>query len=229
MTARYLVARAGEAEPVVPGPFAGRSQGFTRWAVVGEAAGAAHTGFGLCTLEPGGRLDAHVHSFEQSVFVLEGRLVLDTAEGSVELGPGDYGLVPVGVAHAARNPGPSRPAGPTCAPPSRGPASTTTPSSSRRWPPPPRSRSTSATPGPGPFGHIDPANMDPAPPDPGPARRLGQHAHRPARLQRHHREDDGRQRPRGPAPDDVHGPVRARRVGRHPRPPAGGDLPGPGG
>jgi quercetin dioxygenase-like cupin family protein len=106
MTARYLVAPAGDTGPVVPGPFAGRSQGFTRWAVVGEAVGAAHTGFGLCTLEPGGRLDAHVHSFEQSVFVLEGRLVLDTAEGSVELGPGDYGLVPVGVAHAARNPGP---------------------------------------------------------------------------------------------------------------------------
>ena len=37
--------------------------------------------------------------------MLEGRLVLDTAEGSLQLGPGDYGLVPVGLAHAARNPG----------------------------------------------------------------------------------------------------------------------------
>lgn len=161
MTARYLVARAGDAGPVVPGPFAGHSQGFTRWAVVGEAAGAAHTGFGRCTLEPGGRLDAHVHSFEQSVFVLEGRLVLDTAEGSVELGPGDYGLVPVGVAHAARNPGPE-PArwADMCAPQPRARFDDDTffvPSLAATDPVPvdvrdPRTRS---------FGHIDPANMDP--------------------------------------------------------------------
>ena len=161
MTARYLVATAGDTGPVVPGPFAGRSQGFTRWAVVGEAVGAAHTGFGLCTLEPGGRLDAHVHSFEQSVFVLEGRLVLDTAEGSVELGPGDYGLVPVGVAHAARNPGPE-PArwADMCAPQPRARFDDDTffvPSLAATDPFPvdvrdPRTRS---------FGHIDPANMDP--------------------------------------------------------------------
>jgi quercetin dioxygenase-like cupin family protein len=161
MTARYLVATAGDTGPVVPGPFAGRSQGFTRWAVVGEAVGAAHTGFGLCTLEPGGRLDAHVHSFEQSVFVLEGRLVLDTAEGSVELGPGDYGLVPVGVGHAARNPGPE-PArwADMCAPQPRARFDDDTffvPSLAATDPFPvdvrdPRTRS---------FGHIDPANMDP--------------------------------------------------------------------
>jgi len=161
MTGRHLVARAAESELVVPGPFAGRSQGFTRWAVVGEAAGAAHTGFGLCALAAGGRLDAHVHSFEQSVFVLEGRLVLDTAEGSVELGPGDYGLVPVGVAHAARNPGPE-PArwADMCAPQPRARFDDDTffvPSLAAPTPVPvdvrdPRTRS---------FGHIDPANMDP--------------------------------------------------------------------
>lgn len=161
MTGRYLVARAGEAGPVVPGPFEGRSQGFGRWAVVGEAAGAAHTGFGICALEAGGRLDAHVHSFEESLFVLEGRLVLDTAEGSVALGPGDYGLVPVGVAHAARNPGP----GPArwadmLAPQPRarfGDDTFFVPPLSLIEPVPvdvrdPRTRS---------FGHIDPANMDP--------------------------------------------------------------------
>jgi quercetin dioxygenase-like cupin family protein len=160
MTARYLVARAGQADPVVPGPFAGHSAGFRRWPVVDEAA-AAHTGFGVCTLEAGGRLDAHVHSFEESVFVLEGHLVLDTAEGSVRLAPGDYGLIPVGVAHAARNPGP----GPArwadmCAPQPRARLDDDT-----FFVPPlqaadpvgvdvrdPRTRS---------FGHIDPANMDP--------------------------------------------------------------------
>jgi quercetin dioxygenase-like cupin family protein len=161
MTARYLIARAGEADPVVPGQFAARSAGFRRWSMVDEAGGAVHTGFGVCTLEPGGRLDAHVHSFEESLYVLEGELVLDTAEGSVLLGPGDYGFVPVGVAHAARNHGPA-PArwADMLAPQPRArfdgdtffvpplPAGTPVRVDVRD----PRTRS---------FGHIDPANMDP--------------------------------------------------------------------
>ncbi len=160
MTGRYLVARAGEADPAVPGAFAGRAQGYGRWAIVGEAA-AVHTGFGICTLEPGGAVDAHLHSFEESLFVLEGRLVLDTAEGSVELGPGDYGLVPVGVAHAARNSGPE-PArwADMLAPQPRarfGDDTFFVPPLSPTEPVPvdvrdPRTRS---------FGHIEPANMDP--------------------------------------------------------------------
>jgi quercetin dioxygenase-like cupin family protein len=107
MTGRYLVARAGQAEPALPAALAGHSRGFTRWAVVGEAApGAVHTGFGICTLEPGGAVDAHVHAFEQSLYVLEGELVVDTAEGSVRLVAGDYGVLAVGAPHATRNPGP---------------------------------------------------------------------------------------------------------------------------
>jgi quercetin dioxygenase-like cupin family protein len=162
MTDRHLVARAAEAALVAPEVYAGHHQGFGRWAVVGEATGAAHTGFGRCALEPGGRLDAHVHSFEESVFVLSGELVLDTTEGSVRLGPGDYGLVPVGMAHAARNPGPE-PArwADMCAPQPRArfgddtffvpplaagdPVAGDVRDPRTRW-----------------FGHIDPANMDPA-------------------------------------------------------------------
>ena len=64
-----------------------------------------HTGFGICELEPGGSLPGHVHSFEQSFFILEGEVVLTTPEGSFLLGPDDYGLVPVGVPHAWRNDG----------------------------------------------------------------------------------------------------------------------------
>jgi quercetin dioxygenase-like cupin family protein len=67
--------------------------------------GAVHTGFGICELEPGGSLPGHVHSFEQSFFILEGEVVLTTPEGSFLLGPDDYGIVPVGVPHAWRNDG----------------------------------------------------------------------------------------------------------------------------
>ena len=53
--------------------------------------------------------------------------------------------------------------------------------------------------------------MDVGQAEPGPARGVGEHAHRAARLQRHHRQDDGRLRPRRPAVDHVHGAVRPRR------------------
>lgn len=103
MTAHHLVRRAAEAEYVAPGGWAASASGYRRWTVVDEPAGAVHTGFGVGALEPGGRVPAHVHSFEESVYVLSGTGVLDTSEGSFQLGPGDYALLPTGVPHAWRN------------------------------------------------------------------------------------------------------------------------------
>ena len=40
-------------------------------------------------------------------------MVIDTPEAAVELRPGDYGLVPVGVPHSWRNHPLRRPDGPT--------------------------------------------------------------------------------------------------------------------
>jgi quercetin dioxygenase-like cupin family protein len=106
MTGRHVIRRGGEAAFAVPAAFAGHSQGFARWAVVDESVPAAvHTGFGVCTLEPGGTVDAHVSSFEESVHLLDGALELATPDGVVLLRAGDYALVPIGVPHALRNRG----------------------------------------------------------------------------------------------------------------------------
>nr|PZM94659.1 MAG: cupin domain-containing protein [Thermocrispum agreste] len=109
MSARHLVRKAAEANYVTPGGWAADATGYRRWTVVDEAAGAVHTGFGVCVLDPGGTVPAHVHSFEESVYLMEGSAILDTPEGSFRLKPGDYALLPVGVPHAWRNDG-SRPA-----------------------------------------------------------------------------------------------------------------------
>jgi quercetin dioxygenase-like cupin family protein len=104
--ARHLVRRAGEARFTVPDGIGAHADGFRRWSVVGEdVPGAVHTGFDLCELAPGGRLDAHVHSFEQTAFVLDGDGELRTPEAAAALRPGDYALLPVGVPHAWRNAG----------------------------------------------------------------------------------------------------------------------------
>jgi quercetin dioxygenase-like cupin family protein len=97
MSALHLVLRASEAA------YAASLDGYARWPVVGEHSGAVHTGFGLCTLEPGGTVPAQVHSYEESVYVVDGSVVLQTTDGATAMVSGDYGVIPVGVAHAWRN------------------------------------------------------------------------------------------------------------------------------
>jgi quercetin dioxygenase-like cupin family protein len=77
---------------------------------VDEPAGAVSTGFGIGEMDPGGSIDWHVHSYEESLFVLDGEVVLSTTEAAVLLVPGDYALVPLGQAHALanRSSGPAR-------------------------------------------------------------------------------------------------------------------------
>jgi quercetin dioxygenase-like cupin family protein len=106
VTPRHLVRRAVDGAPDVSSEIAGRSDGFRRWPVVDEkTAPAVHTGFGVCELDPGGRVDAHVHAFEQGLFVLQGEGEIEMGEGALALRAGDYGLIPVGAPHAWRNPG----------------------------------------------------------------------------------------------------------------------------
>jgi len=91
---RHLVKRAADAR-FERGP----GDGYRRWAMLDEETPAVHTGFGICALEPGGSVPPHVHSYEESFFVLDGPVVLRTADGSHLLRAGDYGVLPVGVVH----------------------------------------------------------------------------------------------------------------------------------
>lgn len=106
MGTRHVVKRASESAPETPEAFADRSTGYSRWSVVDHTTpGAVHTGFGVNHLEPGGAIDQHLHSFEESFYVLSGEVVVETVEGAILLGPGDYGVIPVGSPHRFRNEG----------------------------------------------------------------------------------------------------------------------------
>jgi quercetin dioxygenase-like cupin family protein len=158
----HIVRKVADLEHAIPAEFAGRSAGYAGVNVVDEAGGSTQMGFRLSRLDAGGHVDAHVHSFEESLFVVDGSLTLDTTEGSFELVTGDYTLLPVGTTHAFRNLS-DRPVGfaemkaplprerfgfDTWFPPAL-PAGPASPIDVRD----PRNRS---------FGHIDPENMDPA-------------------------------------------------------------------
>lgn len=101
-TSRHVVRRDSEANYAVPQAFKGKSEGFRRWALVGEDTPAVHTGFAMCTLEARGWVATHVHSYEESVYILEGEAELTTREGVFKLRVGDYALIPVGVPHSWR-------------------------------------------------------------------------------------------------------------------------------
>ena len=80
------------------------SEGLTRSILVGRATGAVHTGMTLVALEDG-HVNAHLHSFESSFYVLSGEPVLYLDGRGVTLEPGACGAIPVGVAHAWRSEG----------------------------------------------------------------------------------------------------------------------------
>jgi quercetin dioxygenase-like cupin family protein len=103
----HVVRKAADATWGVPPILDGHVKGFRRWTVVDEAAGAVHTGFGIGEMEPGGRLDWHVHSYEESLYVIGGEVVLYTSEAAVLMGPGDYALLSLGQPHALSNLGSS--------------------------------------------------------------------------------------------------------------------------
>lgn len=105
MTTNHIVGRAEQAVFAPPSGWAAGAKGLRRWTVVSEAAGAVHTGFFIGELDPGGHLPSHVHSFESSFYVVDGEGIVDTPEGAFRVGPGDYGLIPVGVPHRWRNDG----------------------------------------------------------------------------------------------------------------------------
>ena len=90
--------RAAEIKPAPA--FRDNAAGYRRFALSDRSVGAVHTGWGLCELDTGGRVDAHLQSFEKSFFVLEGHPVLILDGRGYRLSPGACGLIPVGMQQA---------------------------------------------------------------------------------------------------------------------------------
>jgi mannose-6-phosphate isomerase-like protein (cupin superfamily) len=91
------------APEIAPTPtYEGHSRNFARASLVGEVTGAVHMSLGLSSLVDG-HVETHVHSYEESFFILGGEpsLFLDTH--AVRLRPGACGVVPVGMRHGWRH------------------------------------------------------------------------------------------------------------------------------
>jgi mannose-6-phosphate isomerase-like protein (cupin superfamily) len=83
--------------------WASEATGYRRGMAVGEDDHAVHTGFMISELDAGGEIPWHVHSFEESFYVVAGTPVIDTAEGAFHVSEGEYGVVPIAMPHRWRN------------------------------------------------------------------------------------------------------------------------------
>ena len=215
--------RAADIKPTPA--FPKHAAGYRRFALSDRSVGAVHTGWGLCELDAGGRVDLHVQSFEKSFFVLSGNPALILDGRGYRLSAGACGLIPVGMKHAWL--------GPT--------SGTAQVDRHERAVPEGREfRRRHVLPRPAAAGrdrglrHSRPLVAAPVPHGRGrhqgrlraqgleERRRegVGEHGDRPARLQRHLAEDARRPTARRGAAHDVHGRVRAERERASARPPA---------
>ena len=91
------------ATPGDAGRYAGHSSGHLRRALVDRAAGSVHQELVIAELGPGGRVDPHLHAFEEAFYVLEGALAFEAGGSTEQLVADDYVFVERGVAHGLHN------------------------------------------------------------------------------------------------------------------------------
>lgn len=101
----HFVSRIDRAGAQTPEAYAAHSTGFTRAGYVDRSMGSVHMGVGLCTMAQGGSIASHLHSFEESFYVLEGSARLTASGKTHAVSAGHFGLIPTGVAHAWTNSG----------------------------------------------------------------------------------------------------------------------------
>jgi quercetin dioxygenase-like cupin family protein len=94
----FHVQRAADVSLEAAGRYSAHSTGYRRADLVGKHVGAVHTGFAMC--ECSGVVATHVHSIEESFYILGGEPILTIDGHRHRLAADDCGLVPVGVPHA---------------------------------------------------------------------------------------------------------------------------------
>jgi len=103
----HAVSKIDPAAARTPQGYEQHSSGFRRSTYVDRAMGSVHMGTSVCFLDPKGAIAPHLHSFEESVYVLEGNLSLEAGGKTHTFGPGNFGLIPTGLAHSWKNAGAS--------------------------------------------------------------------------------------------------------------------------
>jgi len=101
----HFVSKIDSSAAQTPGGYEQASTGFRRAPYTYRGMGSVHMGTGICYLDSKGTIQRHLHSFEESFYILDGSLTLQIGEQAHQLGPGNFGLISTGVLHNWRNDG----------------------------------------------------------------------------------------------------------------------------
>jgi mannose-6-phosphate isomerase-like protein (cupin superfamily) len=101
----HFVSKIDLASAKTPKLYEQKSSGFRRATYVGRGMGSVHMGTGICYLDTDGLIQPHLHSFEESFYILEGNVIVQIGEEAYQLRPGNFGLISTGVPHSWRNAG----------------------------------------------------------------------------------------------------------------------------
>jgi len=99
----HYVSKIDEMTAQTPKLYEKQSSSFRRATYVDRMMGSVHMGTGICFLDSNGCIQPHLHSFEESFYILEGNVIAQIDEQAYLLSPGDFGLISTGVKHAFRN------------------------------------------------------------------------------------------------------------------------------
>ncbi len=99
----HFVSKINQASAQTPLLYQDHSAGFRRATYVDRAIGSVHMGTSICYLDAYGFIEPHIHSFEESFYILDGKLNVQIGDEVHELHAGHYGLISTGVKHALRN------------------------------------------------------------------------------------------------------------------------------
>jgi quercetin dioxygenase-like cupin family protein len=99
----HFVSKIYASTAQTPQLYQDHSSGFRRAAYVERAMGSVHMGTGICYIDMGGTIASHIHSFEESFYILDGNVSVQIGEQTHQLHPGNFGLISTGVLHSWNN------------------------------------------------------------------------------------------------------------------------------
>ncbi len=105
MSGMHLVLRSADIAFAANPVYENHSESYQLASLVDHTSGSVHTGLSLNHLAANGTVSAHLHSYEEGFYILEGQAVFAVDEHAYRLGPGDFGAIKVGTVHAWRNAG----------------------------------------------------------------------------------------------------------------------------
>jgi len=82
--------------------FASCHRGYTQADLISRATGSVHTGLAIGELASSGTLGLHVHSFEESFYILTGEAIVQIDDRAYRVAAGDYGVIKTGTVHGWR-------------------------------------------------------------------------------------------------------------------------------